>query len=136
MEAGVVALGRQPMNRADRTSGQSRAASRINDRIDALRDEIIAALRSVIRIPSITPHYPGEDYDSVVGGEGDVARALGALYKRAGCEVDVFGMEAGRENCVGLLRGAGKGRSLIYNGHSDVVPPGPADEWGPGGPWS
>ena len=44
-------------------------------------------------------------------------------------EVDVFGIEAGRENAVGVIRGAGGGRSLIYNGHVDVVPVGRAENW-------
>jgi acetylornithine deacetylase len=136
MELGHVSFDSQRVSPATRTSSATRAASRINDRVEGLRDDIVAALRSVIRVPSVTPRYPGEDYDSLVGGEGEVARALGALYERAGCEVDLFGVEPGRENCIGVLRGAGMGRSLIYNGHSDVVPPGPTDEWGPGGPWS
>ena len=63
-----------------------------------------------------------------------------------GLEVDVFepwsvpgvldhpgwwpGLEyVDRPNVVGTWRGSGGGRSLILNGHSDVVPAGPRDLW-------
>lgn len=118
------------------STSRTRLISRVSERIDSMHDDLIEAIRSTIRIPSVTPRYPGEDYDSIVGGESEVARVLGHLYGRAGCEIDIFGLEPGRDNCVGILRGAGNGRSLIYNGHSDVVPPGPAEEWHHGGPWS
>ena len=64
-----------------------------------------------------------------MGKEGDVARLMSTLYQRAGCEIDLFALEPGRENCVGRLPGAGEGRSLIFNGHTDVVPPGQAEHW-------
>ena len=51
------------------------------------------------------------------------------MLASAGAELDVFGEVAGRENCVGVVRGAGGGRSLIFNGHVDVVPGGAAEEW-------
>ena len=47
-----------------------------------------------------------------------------------------FGLEPGRENCVAVLRGSGGGRSLILNGHVDVVPPQPAEQWTGADPWS
>ena len=37
---------------------------------------------------------------------------------------------------VGVLKGAGGGRSLIFNGHVDVVPPGDAAIWSSGDPFS
>jgi acetylornithine deacetylase/succinyl-diaminopimelate desuccinylase family protein len=109
---------------------------RIIHAVDGLESELVDAVSEAIRIPSINPRYPGQDYDDVVGGEGDVARYLVRLYDEIGCEADLFGIEPGRENCVGVLRGRGGGRSLIYNGHIDVVPPGPAEGWTDGDPWS
>jgi acetylornithine deacetylase len=104
--------------------------------VDRLGGDLIGAVADAIRIPSVNPRYPGEDYDATVGGEGRVGRHVAALYRRAGCEVDVFGTEPGRENTVGVLRGDGGGRSLIYNGHIDVVPPGPHEDWTGGDAWS
>jgi len=40
-----------------------------------------------------------------------------------------------RPNVVGLFKGKGTGRSLILNGHVDVVPIGPKETW-EHGPWS
>jgi acetylornithine deacetylase len=97
--------------------------------VDALGEEIVAATSELIAVPSVNPRYPGESYDELVGEEGRAARLLAALYARAGCEVDVFGAEPGRENAVGVRRGTGGGRSLILNGHVDVVPSGDAEQW-------
>lgn len=41
----------------------------------------------------------------------------------------------GRPDVVGVLRGAGGGRSLLLNGHIDVIPEGAAENW-THGPWS
>jgi acetylornithine deacetylase len=97
---------------------------------------MVAALSDLIRIPSINPRYPGEDYEQRVGIESVVTRHLATLFERAGCEVDLFAVEPGRDNCVGRIRGAGTGRSLIFNGHVDVVPPGPIEDWIDGEPFS
>src|SRR6185437_10685992 len=40
-----------------------------------------------------------------------------------------------RNDVVGTLKGAGEGRSLILNGHVDVVPAGDPELW-PNDPWS
>lgn len=103
--------------------------------VEALKDELVDAVSAVIQLPSVNPRYPGQRYEEVVGGEGEVARFLGGLYEQAGCELEVFGAESGRNNCVGVLRGRSGGRSLIFNGHVDVVPPGNGDEWTSGDPW-
>jgi acetylornithine deacetylase len=75
-------------------------------------------------------------YDDVVGGEGEVSKFVAGIYGSIGCEVDLFAIEPGRENAVGVLKGAGGGRSLIYNGHVDVVPPGDPANWTSGSPFS
>lgn len=115
---------------------ESGGRDRIVAAVDDLRSELVDAVSAAIRIPSINPRYPGQSYEDVVGGEGAVARYVAGLYEEIGCEVDLFAVEPGRENCVGVLRGEGGGRSLIYNGHLDVVPPGPAEQWSDGDPWS
>ncbi len=109
---------------------------RILDAVDGLGDALVEAVIDAVRIPSITPNYPGESYEDLLGGEAAVAQLVGERYRQAGCQVDLFAVEPGRENCVGLLRGTGGGRSLIFNGHTDVVPGGPSDEWADGDPWS
>ena len=101
----------------------------IGTTIEAMRDEIVETLGEAIRIPSINPSSPGEVFDDLVGGEGDVSRYLADHYRRIGAEVELLALQPGRENAVGVVRGTGGGRSLIFNGHIDVVPPGDLDAW-------
>ena len=104
--------------------------------IEAGRDELLTAISEAVRIDSVNPRYPGQVYDDVVGGEGRVSRFVAEIYESLGAEVDVFALEPGRDNAVGVVRGTGGGRSLIYNGHVDVVPPGPVENWTRGDPFS
>lgn len=91
--------------------------------IDAMESEIIQTLCELVRIPSMNPKYPGLGYDEHVGGETRCNQALSATFEAAGCEIDMWAEEPGRDNLVGTIRGAGGGRSLIMNGHVDTVPP-------------
>jgi len=111
---------------------------RVVAEVDRQRDAIIALAVDLIRIPSET-HPPG-------GDEGPVQRFIEARLRGIGLDVDVFepwsvpgvldhpgwwpGLEYDdRPNVVGVWNGTGGGRSLILNGHSDVVPAGPHDLW-------
>ena len=104
--------------------------------VDRLAPELVDALSSAVRIESVNPKYPGQVYDEVVGGEGEVSKFMAGIYGGLGAEVDLFAVEPGRENAVGVVKGSGGGRSLIYNGHVDVVPPGDPANWKSGSPFS
>ncbi len=108
---------------------QNKASKQAVAQIDAMRDEIVETLASLVQIPSITPKYPGLDYDELVGGEKRCNEALAPTYRAAGCDVDLWEEEPGRANLVGVVKGAGGGRSLIFNGHIDTVPPGDPRTW-------
>ena len=41
-------------------------------RVDSLERELVEALSAAVRIESVNPKYPGQVYDDVVGGEGEV----------------------------------------------------------------
>ncbi len=103
--------------------------TRVTTAIDGLATEMIDALAEVVRIPSVNPKYPGQVYDDVVGGEGEVSKVFARHYEALGATVDLFAIEPGRENAVCVVKGVGGGRSLIYNGHVDVVPVGDAANW-------
>ena len=105
-------------------------------RIDGMATEVIEHISNFIKIESTNPKYPGTDYDDTVGGEGDASRYVAELFGQAGAEVDLFAVELGRENAVGVVKGKGGGRSLILNGHVDVVPVGNSEDWSDGQPWS
>ncbi len=113
-----------------------RLVDSVTTKIDALAGEMIDSLSAVVRIPSVNPRYPGQVYDDVVGHEGAVSKVFGRHYADLGAEVDLFAIEPGRENAVGRVKGAGGGRSLIYNGHVDVVPVGDPNNWLSGDPFS
>jgi len=104
--------------------------------IEQSSTEVISFLRDLVRKPSIT------------GQEAEIQGMISDRLKDAGLSVDVWEpdpnvlmkheayirtpIETGydnRPNVVGILKGTGGGRSLILNGHVDVVTPGPLDRW-------
>ncbi|MCU8693584.1 M20/M25/M40 family metallo-hydrolase [Mycobacteroides abscessus] len=104
-------------------------AAQVLARVDSLRDELVATLAEAIAVRSVNPTYAGQDYNDLVGGESDVARLLAGAYRQSGAETELFGEVPGRDNVVGVLRGSGRGQSLIFNGHLDVVPADDGAEW-------
>ena len=77
----------------------------------------IALTRLLVRVDSRNP-------DLVAGapGEGDVARTLVALLETWGFDVTLQPVVNGRPNVVARIgRTNGGGRSLMFNGHLDVV---------------
>jgi acetylornithine deacetylase len=104
--------------------------------VDALHDDMVEALQALVRIPSVTPKYPGLDVTPYVGGESRCNEKLAELFERAGARNDLWEEEAGRANLVGVISGSGEGRSLIFNGHIDTVPPGDPETWTGGDPFS
>jgi acetylornithine deacetylase len=107
---------------------------RVLAQVEASEDQIIDDLKELVRTPS------------VVGQEGPcqevVRRKLAALglsvttfeadleeVRRHHAYVTVPWEYRGRPNVVGRLQGSGAGRSLVLNGHVDVVSPEPTDAW-------
>ena len=102
--------------------------------IDNRRDEIVSFLRKLIAFPSVT------------GEEGQIQQFLAGHLQEMGLAVDtwipdievlkkhpayipVTGNYDNRPNVVGVLKGSGDGRSLLFNGHVDVIPAGPPSAW-------
>lgn len=115
---------------------------RIVSLIDSQREGIVTSLQELVQIPSVT------------GAEKEAQDFMSRYFRKIGLHVDIF--EANdelltrnrayrrgsltrsyhdRPNIVGVLAGSGGGRSMILNGHIDVVSPGPLSEWRYG-PWS
>jgi acetylornithine deacetylase len=114
---------------------------RVLDYIENNKTEIINFLRKIVSYPSVT------------GNEGEVQGFIADYLKdELGLWVDVWepdinelkthpgfvpvqqGYE-GRPNVVGVYRGIGGGRSLLFNGHVDVIPAGDEKNWRYN-PWS
>ncbi len=79
------------------------------------RGDAVALTRALIRVdsrnPSLVPDGPGEN---------GVARLLAEVLHEWGMSVDVIEVLPGRPNVIATT-GRGDGRSLMFNGHLDVV---------------
>jgi acetylornithine deacetylase len=79
------------------------------------RGDAVALTRELVRIDSRNPTLvPGAP------GESEVARVLGAVLEAWGFRVEVREIAPGRANVIARA-GTGTGRSLMFNGHLDVV---------------
>jgi len=106
------------------------------EKVNSLKDELVQLVVDTVKIPSINPTYPGQVYEETLGGETRVAEFLKPVMESVGLETDMWEQEKGRANLVGVCKGSGGGKSLIFNGHTDVVPPDPLEEWSEAEPWS
>jgi len=102
--------------------------------IEGKRDEITRNLSELVQIPSIT------------GQEGEAQRYMHRLYSGLGLKATSRDADldkirrheayvksefeyTGRPNIVGVMEGKSWAKSLILNGHIDVVSPEPVAEW-------
>ncbi|MCX6656130.1 MAG: ArgE/DapE family deacylase [Candidatus Bathyarchaeota archaeon] len=73
-------------------------------------------LKDLVKIDSVNPTLvPGAK------GESEIAEYIADWLKVLGLKVKVDKIEAKRCNAVGVLKGAGGGKSLMLNGHTDTV---------------
>jgi acetylornithine deacetylase len=108
----------------------------LSSEVERLAPQLIAAVQDAVRVPS------------VVGSEAAMHRHMVAVYEGAGLGLSVEAVAPkietlrdhpgfvdtqmsydDRLSTVARWRGAGGGRSLVLNGHYDVVSPGPVEKW-------
>lgn len=79
-------------------------------------DDPMELLKALVSIDSVNP-------DLVPGGagEGRIAAFCAGWLKERGFEAHVLEDVPGRPSVVGIARGSGGGRSLMFNGHIDTV---------------
>lgn len=110
--------------------------------VDGQREEIIKFLQDLVRVPSVF----------VAGDEAGCQDIVVERFKAMGLQIDRWEPEwddlkkhpayvpvetwmpeyeglKNRPVVVGSLKGSGGGRSLLLNGHIDVVTPEPVDKW-------
>jgi acetylornithine deacetylase len=109
-------------------------------KIDQTQDRAIKFLQEMIAIPSVT------------GDEAAIQKYLSQHLAKIGLDVDMWETDweklkkhpgyrpvdrgyEGRPNIVATLKGKGGGRSLLLNGHTDVIPVGNGEGWSDN-PWS
>src|SRR5262249_2357627 len=112
----------------------------IVEMIDASRDKAVKFLQRMVSIPSVT------------GDEGAIQTFLADYFKEIGLDVDMWETDwdalkkhpgyipvergyKGRPNIVATWKGTGGGKSLLLNGHVDVIPVGNREGWSDD-PWS
>jgi succinyl-diaminopimelate desuccinylase len=108
-----------------RASQRGELARRAAQAVDAERAVELA--RELVRIRSVyEPGVPGAD-------EGKAAEFLAGVLRRFGFEVTVQEVAPGRPNVIADWRGAGfvagEHRTLMFEGHTDVVTEGDHDSW-------
>ena len=74
------------------------------------RNELVELGKSLIKIPS------------PIGEETAAARWVAEYMKARGFEVELQEVEPGWFQAVGVIRGSGGGRSIMFNGHLDSNP--------------
>jgi acetylornithine deacetylase len=114
--------------------------AKVLETIDASREKSIAFLQQMIAIPSVT------------GDEAKIQKFLAGYLAKLGLAVDMWETDwealkkhpayrpvqrgyEGRPNIVATWKGSGGGRSLLLNGHTDVIPVGGGEGWSDD-PWS
>ena len=112
----------------------SLAEKKVCGQIARMKEEIVQALQDLVRIPS------------VVGQEGRAQAHVDRLYRSLGLEVVSPALDLekvkthpafietgmsyeGRANVIGIHAGEPGSRSLLLNGHIDVVSPEPVRAW-------
>jgi acetylornithine deacetylase len=114
-------------------SRQIEAKVELWNAIDGRIEELIKTIGQLVRIPSL------------LGDEAPVQHWIAGHLTSSGLETEVWELDekvkslpnagdsgvpfAGRPNVTARLAGGSTGRSLILNGHVDVVSPEPVDAW-------
>ena len=93
------------------------AASYVN------KEELVHFTQQLIQIKSV--------YDAEVSGENEekVAVFVADYLKEMGLEVHIDEVVPGRPNVIAYLHGSSPGKTILLEGHTDVVTAGDPDEW-------
>lgn len=80
------------------------------------RGDAVALLRELVQVDSRNPSLAAG-----APGEQRVANALAATLRAWGIAAEITDAAPGRPNVIAIVRGSGGGKSLLFNGHLDVV---------------
>jgi succinyl-diaminopimelate desuccinylase len=87
------------------------------------REAVINLTTELVRIPSV---YRENDPD---GNETKVAMYVANYLKEIGIETHIDEVVPGRPNVIGIVDSGKPGKTLLFEGHTDVVTEGDKDAW-------
>ncbi len=93
--------------------------------IERNQDHLIDLTRRLVRIPTVNPKF---ENDPAINREPELQRLLQDEFQSLGLATEMTEVFPGRPNLTGTLAGS-EARSLILNGHVDVVPVGDRSLW-------
>lgn len=83
---------------------------------------VIELTQALVRLPT----FVGSDGQDV---ERPASELVAQVMRGFGWDVVVEDIATGRTNVVAVINGSGPGRTLMFEGHLDVVTPGDVDSW-------
>jgi succinyl-diaminopimelate desuccinylase len=91
----------------------------LTDEIERLRKDIVKYTQGMVQIPSQNPP----------GNETEISDYVTELLTSQDFNVEQVESKPNRVNTLGVLKGTGNGKTLLWNGHYDTVPVGNLDYW-------
>lgn len=86
-------------------------------------DELIKFTQKLIRINSVF------DPEKADANEEAVANYIAEFLEKEGFEVHIENVVPGRPNVIAFLKGKEPGKTILYEGHTDVVTAGDVEQW-------
>lgn len=94
--------------------------------LDAEEDFLVGLTRDLVRIPTVNPKF---ERDAAINREEELQAFLKGVMEEAGLACELQEVFPGRPNLIGHGGAGSDARSLILNGHIDVVPVGERSLW-------
>jgi succinyl-diaminopimelate desuccinylase len=85
--------------------------------------EVVSLTQSLVRIPSVFDPHTAD------ANEERVARYVADYLRQMGCAVYYEEVVPGRPNVIGIYDSGRPGKTLLFEGHTDVVTAGDLDSW-------
>jgi len=103
--------------------------TKIFQKIDHSKNEMIEFLSNTIKIPALGPEFGGDGEEEKVGLIQNYLEKFGFREFERYDATDERVSSGKRPNLIAWLRGKSHEKRLLIITHSDIVPPGDADQW-------
>ena len=113
------------MTDTDRLNLPEDLVQSITREVEAAAEQTISFLKDMIGFKTENPLL----CDVEPGAEAELQEFIGKRLRDDGLTTDIWEVQPKRTDLVAVLKGTGGGKSLILNGHVDVVPVGDLSLW-------